>query len=530
MPGLSRRRFLRVLGAGTAPLLLSACGAGAQPAPAQATAAPAPAATEAPAAAGRTFRYALSPDIVSLDPAFFTHQSEDLLLNCIYSNLVAFGPNTYELQNDLAETIEQSDDGLTVSFKLKEGVQWHKGYGEVTAEDVKFSFERVADPEIASPYAGDWSALDHVEVTGTYTGTIVLKETYAPLWTTTMPATSGRVLCKKYVEEVGSEKLAQEPIGSGPYVLEEWRPGSRVVLKANPDYYGSAAFDEIHAVVVSGDAAQIAFEAGELDWIAVGMEYVDNYRTNPDYVVVQRPALNYEWIGMNIEHPKLQDIRVRQAIRYALDVPAMLTVIGMGGTEPARALIPTGMLGHWADAPRYERDLDKAKALLAEAGVPSLELKLDTVAGAGGGNPLAEVVQQNLKEAGISVTVNPLDDATYWALSEGEKGKEIELFWSSFYTQPDPAWCTMWFTCDQVGVWNWMRWCSAEFDELHAKAMATLDPDEREAMYIRMQELWDEVCHSVFTTYGLYSFVHRPDIEPATTPNGLVQFNYMAPA
>jgi len=564
---LTRRDFLVTTGATGAAALLVACGATATPvpqatvaptvaptqapteAPAQATQAPteapqapeptattAPVATDTPpaetAATGASFSFPFGTDIGTFDHAFFTHMLEDYAQGLILSNLVRFKPGSYELVNDLADTIEQSDDGLTVSFTLKQGVKWHRGYGEVTAEDVKFSYERLAGDDTASPYQGDWSSLDHVEVTDTYSGKIIFKEPYAPLWTTTMPTSSGRVLCKKYVEEVGSDKWGiTNPIGSGPYVLEQWRPKELLIFKRNPDYFDKVAFDEIRFVFVADtNATQVALDAGELDIAQIDVEILPQYEGKAGYEAATFPSLGYSWIGMNIENPKLQDIRVRQAIRYALDVPSMLAAEGLSAEDQAFSLIPRGLLGYWADAPHYERDVEKAKSLLAEAGVTSLGLRYDCIAAAGGGNPTGEVAQANLAEAGINVTINAMDASSYWTVGEGERAKGLELFSAGYYTQPDPAWCTMWFTCDQVGVWNWMRWCSEEFDSLHKQGMTTMDPAEREKIYIKMQQMWDEMCTSVFLTYGTGVWVWSDKIKTAFTPNGFALLHFFEPA
>ena len=97
-------------------------------------------------------------------------------MDCVFSKLVTYGPGNYELKNDLAEKIESSEDGKTITFKIREGVMWPKGYGELTTEDVKYSYERIADPALKAAYADDWAALDHVEVVDKYNGKIILKD------------------------------------------------------------------------------------------------------------------------------------------------------------------------------------------------------------------------------------------------------------------------------------------------------------------------------------------------------------------
>jgi peptide/nickel transport system substrate-binding protein len=132
----------------------------------------------------KTLRLRLLADIQNLDPAFEPQDFDLQTIFNIYENLISFKPGTFDLINTLAESWEASDNGLEFDFQLKQGIPFHKGYGEVTSEDVKFSFERIAGlttPKIDSPYQKLWRNLTSVEVTGKYTGTIILNEVFAPL-------------------------------------------------------------------------------------------------------------------------------------------------------------------------------------------------------------------------------------------------------------------------------------------------------------------------------------------------------------
>ena len=257
----------------------------------------APVATEEEAstsADAKILRARLHADIVNLDPAFYPSSVDEMAANSILEGLVAYKPGqpgTVEVVNVLAEFIEPSEDGLTIDFKLKEGVQFHGDYGELTAEDVKFSYERIANPETDSPYRGDWAALDHVEVTGKYTGQIILKEPFAPLWNSTLPLGSGWVLSKKAVEDMGVEAFATHPIGTGPYEFVEWTPNEKIVLKRFADYWGEALeWDEIHFIpIVEDSAAEIALETGELDFGRIAPGSVDRFEADDRFAVILGP-------------------------------------------------------------------------------------------------------------------------------------------------------------------------------------------------------------------------------------------------
>ena len=486
---------------------------------------------EPEAAEPKVLRIRLYGDIQNLDPAFIVSANDSAVADAVFEGLIRYGPNSYDPIYQLAETLEPSEDGLEIYFKLKEGVMWQKGYGELTAEDVKFSFERMIDPDLAAPYADDWATLDHVEVLGKYEGKIVLSEPLATLWTTTLPMTSGDIVCKKQVEEIGVEKFATDIVGTGPYYLAEWKPKEKVVLARNEEYHGDAPYwDEIILLPIEdAKTAEVALEAGELDFSGISLASTDRFEADPNYELLKLPGLAYAWIGMNVENPKLQDKNVREAIRYAIDVPSILQATYMGQAEQAGAMIPKGLLGYWADAPLHQRDVEKAKEYMAAAGIESLDLEIacqDTTEY----RTWAEVAQQNLADIGINLTINPMDSSTYWSMGDGDKGLDVELFTSKYSSQPDPAWYTMWFVCDQVGVWNWQRWCNPEFDALHKEGLVTTDLARRDEIYIEMQEIFDEAAQAVWITHPVQAFAYSPDIQPATTPNGDMQIQWFMPA
>jgi len=388
-------------------------------------------------------------DINNLDPAFWPSSTDEMVMDNIGQGLVSYKPGTWEVVNVLADEIQQSDDGLTIDFKLKEGIQFQKGYGEMTAEDVKFSYERFLDEALNAPYRGDWAPLDHVEVTGKYTGQIILKEPFAPLWTTTLPLGSGMVLSKKALEELGPEKFGQSPIGTGPYEFVEWKPKEKITLKRFEGYWGDPSeWDEIHIFpIVEDSAAAVALESGDVDFGRVEPIDFDRFATNSAFTTQAVSGIDYEWLNLNYESPKLKDAKVREAIRYAIDVPSIIEAAHEGKWQRACAMIAPGQVGYWADAPCYERDAAKAQSLLAEAGVSNLELTLTT----NNSEPFqaaAQVIQAQLAEVGITVDIETVDDATFNDIGGHVKTRDLTLV--SYSTNPDPSWSTVWFLCDQV--------------------------------------------------------------------------------
>ncbi len=480
----------------------------------------------------KILRMRILADIKNLDPAFMVSGSDDAVATAVMQGLVTYCPNSYDICNELAESIETSEDGLEISFKLREGVQWHEGYGEVTTEDVKFSLERFIDPDSDSPYADDWSTLDRVEIVDKYRGKIVFSAPLAPVWHSTLPVSSGWIVPKEYLEKIGPEAFATDILGTGPYMFEEWRPQERITLVKNPDYYGEEAYyDEIHLIPIEDDkAAEVALEAGEVEWSIISISSVQRYEEHPELEVWRRPSLNYSWFAFNVQHPKLQDINVRKAIQHAIDVPSILQAAYMGEVERQCTLIPPGLLGHWDEAPCPEYDLGLAQEYMDEAGVESLDLQLD-LQDTSEYRTWGEIAQQNLKEIGINLELNPMETSTFYQRSFGEDACENnELMTSAYSMNPDPSWATMWFTCDQVEVWNTQCWCNEEFDRLHREGLVTIDNDEREQIYIQMQKIWEDAAQTLWVTHGAFTYGYYPTLMPATTPHGVVQTDFFKPA
>jgi peptide/nickel transport system substrate-binding protein len=546
--GFLQRAFALGLSASAAGSILAACGGdeapeAAPPPPATegettpaTTAAEEPAATtaaeEPPAAPqGGTLRFRIRSDILTLDPAFAPGSSEEETASGIYEGLLAYKPGTWDLANQLAETFEPSADGLQFTFKLKEGIPFHKGYGEVTAEDVKFSFERVAGltkPKIESPYSGDWVALQEVRVDGKYEGTIILKEQFAPLTRTTIPAYyGGSILSKKAVTELG-EEYALNPVGTGPYEFVEWEPKQRVLLKRFAEWGGASSefaspqWDELEAVPIDEDAtADIALESGDLDFGEIALASVDRFEENDDFTVGKYITFDYSWIGMNLRDPALQDVNVRQALRYAIDVPSIIEAAFEGRWDQATGLIPPSMdIGYWEDAPVYERDVAKAQEFMAQAGLDSLDLRLTIEQGGQGTKEVSEIVQANLAEIGINVEVEGLDSSAYFDLSNVEALRNRQLFYINYVSAPDPSWSTVWFITDQIDQWNWMYWSEPAYDRLHEQGLVEQDPERRNEIYIEMQQLWDEAVHTVWVAWPTRYFAVRQGIEATIRPDG----------
>lgn len=495
--------------------------------PADATADSGASSDEAPAgdgdgaagAAGGVLRIRVSGDLTDADPAFHPAGTDTITAETVGEGLIAYRPGSWEWEKVLAEEIEAEEGGLRIRFKLREGVQFHGGYGELTADDVKFSYERYLDKDLASTYAGDWEALDKVEVTDRYSGVIVLKRPFAPLWTSTLPVTGGIIVSRKALEDLGRDRYKTHPVGTGPYAFDRWESNQAVVMKRFDAYWGQKpTWDEVRLVIIPEDsAAEVALEAGDVDFSSIAPAAAERLE-KAGLQTIQIETLNYAGVFMNVTHPDLADIRVRQAIRLSADVDDIIAGAYDGQGTRACAIIGPGQLGYWDEAPCPEQDLDEAKRLLAEAPAISEPLPI-TVLDREAEKATAEILQANLKEAGLESRIEVVDDGGYWDLPKYKERALTVFSWGT--TNPDPHWQMTWFSCAQVGEYNWMQWCDAAFDAVNRKATEVDDDAERSKLYIEAQKLWEQNANVLWTHHPIQTYAAQANIEVAQNPNGL---------
>jgi peptide/nickel transport system substrate-binding protein len=476
----------------------------------------------------------IEKDISNLDPANRVGSVEDNIITSVCQTLARFKPGTLDWEPDAAKTITQVSD-TEITFELNPGQMFTGGYGELTAEDVKFSYERfitTGDDGSKAAYADDWAALDHVEVTGKYTGRILFKNPAPAIFVIGICDGSGGLLSKKATTELG-DKIATTLIGSGPYLIKEWTPNDHLTLETNPDYKGNAPAPYNRIIlkpIQEWQTALLAFQAKEVAFTEIEPTAVGEIEKDPDAALIKLDGIDYEWIGINVEKAPFDNLKVRQAIRYGIDVDAIIAGAWSGTVTRAKTLLAPQLLGHWADAPVYNYDPAKAKALLEEAGASGLKATLTCLNDART-QAEAQIVQANLAEAGVTVTINALDAGAYWDLGTPDKSKDLELTIIPYSSKFDPGFQTQWFVSSQVTIWNWQRWKNAEFDKLHKEAGSITDQAERAKKYIRMQELLDESASCIWITHGVHDFAHAKSLSPAILPNGSNwQYRFFKPA
>ncbi|HTU01745.1 MAG TPA: ABC transporter substrate-binding protein, partial [Candidatus Sulfotelmatobacter sp.] len=330
------------------------------------------------------YRRPLLNDPVTLDPARINDIYGRTIANQIFDGLVQFD-GVLAIRPAIAETWTASRDGLVWTFKLKKGVKFHHGR-EVSAEDFVYSFTRIIDPKTKSAgaslfmkirgadefAAGRASRVEGLVAVDPHTLQITLEESQTP-FVASLAVGFAKVVPREVVERLG-EEFGRQPVGSGPFKFVEWIRDKRITLAANPDYFeGRPKLDRLEYRIFTGEALELMFaefERGNLEDSAFPIRERPRFLSGRQYQFVRRPILGISFLGMNTSLKPLDDVRVRQAINYAIDRRTIMREIYQDQYLPGVGILPPGTYGYDPRLSGYAYDPKKAASLLTAAGYP----------------------------------------------------------------------------------------------------------------------------------------------------------------
>ena len=453
-------------------------------------------------------------DVATLDPAIGYDWQNWSMIKSIFDGLMDYVPGTTELRPGLAESYEISEDGLTYTFKLRPGVTFHNGR-EMTAEDVKYSLDRVTDPETQSPgagffgmiegfdaqMAGEAEGLSGVTVVDPQTVQITLSRPDAT-FLHVMALNFASVVPREAVEEHGDD-FGRNPVGTGAFRLGEWTLGQRLVFEKNPDYWreGVPYLDQIvFEVGQEPVVALLRLQNGEVDLVGDGIPPAKFQEVMADPAqaerVVQGGQLHTGYITMNVTQPPFDNPQVRQAVNMAIDKDRIVQIIN-NRAVPANQPLPPSMPGYTEGYEGYAYDPEGAKALLAEAGFPEgFETEL-FVMNTDPNPRIAQAIQQDLAAIGIDASIQSLAQAN--VIEAGGAGT-APMIWSGGMAWiadfPDPAnfyYPILGCAGAVDGGWNWARYCNKELDAMAAEADAMSDPAQAEERLQKWSDIYMQV-------------------------------------
>lgn len=366
------------------------------------------------AAGAQTLRVGLIADQMgTTDPHRASATQEKAPLSWAYDGLVRFPPGSADpakLEPDLAESFTRSADGLSYTFRLRPGVRFHDG-SPVTAEDVAFSLRRAANAA-RSAFASDYRPMTGVEVVDPMTVRVTLNSAVAGALGLFANYHGGMIVSRR-ADEAG----VQQP-GTGPFRMERAGAGTARMVAFDEHWRGRPAIRAIELRFITSDATrELAYTAGELDLIIGRREqrWVERMKALPNTVVEVFSPGEFRTLLISSRSAPLNDPRVRRAVQHAVDANAIARFVGLDVATPWASPVPPGYLGTTEAIPRLAPDINRARALLAEAGHRDGVTIRAVVSSNSAQLPIMEVVQAQLRRAGIRLDMEVVEHATYHA-------------------------------------------------------------------------------------------------------------------
>ncbi|MCL2126199.1 MAG: ABC transporter substrate-binding protein [Oscillospiraceae bacterium] len=421
------------------------------------------------------------------DPALYMGLNDANLASAIFENLV-------KLQADgsvtpwLAESWDVSADGLAYTFHLRKGVQWHKGYGEFTSEDVKFSLERHLDPAVASVNAENlqMANIKSIDCPDPYTVVLNLNQIDVDL-VFRLAMYYGIIVCKAHNDRDGLESMNKDPIGTGPYVFDGGTLGLRTEVVRNRDWWGeyTGNLDRVVSTYISDtNTIFAAFDNGELDSIGLyDREKMYEYQSK-GYEVSYNSVRQLLYIGVNMQLPPFDDPKVREAFFYAVDVQYYLDNLFYGQETACGTYVPPTCKYALRDYFKFEYNIEKAKQLLAEAGYPNgCPMTMWSVNDALG-QPPAIIAQDMLSRAGFTIDMQNVEFGVF--IGQVRDGTaQMWVLYNDTDTTGDGV--IIRYMSDFYPGNNWCGVLDAEYDSYVAAGMAAKTEQEKYDNYYAAQ-------------------------------------------
>jgi peptide/nickel transport system substrate-binding protein len=432
---------------------------------------------------GGTLVSAQTTEATGLDPQLVPALSRSRRSPLMYSQLVRLDADMTP-QPELAESWQVSRDGLMWTFKLRQGVKFHDGQ-ELTSADVKFTFDRLLDK---SPGKSDFIAVDKVEPAGRYAVKFVTKEPFAGLLAA-LGGFWGFIISEAGIKKHGD--LNKAALGTGPFMLEDWKVEQQMVFKRNPNFFrkGQPYVDQLLLRTIPDEANIVAaLRTGQIQHAFI--EDNKNYnllREEKTLTGYRSSRLGYDYLNINASRGPLKDVRVRQAISWAVDRAQVMRVAAAGFgrlTAPATAPMRQWQLPQEVWMKYYRPDLDLAKKLMADAGqAAGFTVKCSVIPTFPTMVSGAPVIAAQLKRIGITVDIENVEYAI-WIKRWLAHDFDMTMNTTPGYADPDTAFFR---ALHSTKGQNWNSWSVPELDALLEEGRRTMDQKKRKEIYDRVQ-------------------------------------------
>ena len=448
----------------------------------------------------------INSDINTLDQTMISLINENVIAVNIYDPLIYMKQGESKTEEmRLAESYTVSDDGLVYTFKLRQGVLFHNGE-EMKASDVHFSYETCK----ASPYRGaQMEQYASSRAVDDYTFELTLLDVYAPVMEIMVSAI--QIVSEKAVNELGSD-FGLNPVGTGPYVFVSYETTNQIKLTRFDDYYRTPARikDLTFKIITDPNTIAIALQSGEIDVGSFAATAYSNMMAAPNLTVNLMASNHITYMMMNHEVAPFNDVRVRQAINYALDRDFINEAVMGGLARPASIILSPDVTGYSTAIRGYEYNIEKAKELLAEAGITTpYDLgKLKAIEGSF--KTAAQMIQANLADIGLNLEIEVLEATKY--IEDAQKG-DYAMGVMGMDSGNDADGFNAMVTTPYINSLNMARYSNPEVDRLFAAGRSELNPEARKAIYAE--------CFNLITDDAVYGalynqprpFAYNPDLQ-----------------
>ncbi|WP_294612770.1 ABC transporter substrate-binding protein [uncultured Roseovarius sp.] len=492
------------------------------------------------AASAQTLVYCSEGSPEGFDPALYTAGTTfDASSHPIYDHLTEFKVGTTEVIPGLAESWDVSEDGKTITFKLRQGVKFHANdlftpTRDFNADDVIFSFDRQGNSE--NPYnqvsGGTWEyysgmsmpdLVESIEKVDDYTVVFHLTRPEAP-FIANMAMDFASIVSKEYADamlEAGTpEMLNQKPIGTGPFALQAYQKDAVIRYLRHDGYWGDKAKVQslIFAITPDASVRYQKVQAGECHVMAYpNPADVQAMKDAEDIVVMEQEGLNVGYLAYNTKVAPYDNPKVRKALNMAIDKQAIIDVVFQGSGQIAKNPLPPTMWSYNEAVQDDAHDPEAAKAMLAEEGIDGLDMKIWAMPVQRPYNPnarrMAELMQEDLSKVGVNVEIVSYEWGEYLDRSKAEdRDGAVLLGWTGDNGDPDNFLAVL-LGCDGVGASNRAQWCHKPFDDLIQQAKVLPTQAERAPLYEQAQVIFKEQAPWATIAHSVVYMTMRPEVE-----------------
>lgn len=463
-----------------------------------------------------TLVYALNTDVQSLDPQIQNDTTSEQVVKMLYNTLLKFEDDG-TVVGDLAESWSVSEDKLTWTFNLKQGVKFHNGK-ELTSADVKATFDRALNAEAGGLRTTEIIKMfTAVEAPDPYTVTITTDGPYGPMESLMCNMSLG-IMDADYIEQYGLDlgTSVEGENGTGPFKVVSWERDQEIVVERFDDYFGTPAKLQtvVYTVIPEAASRVIALETGEVDVIDKPTnEDLERLEADTEnFTVLRKPTISQRLFRFGCNDPIISNTKVRQAIVYAIDRQAIIDALFTGSAYPSTAPLAPVTFGY-SDLGEIEQDLELAKSLLAEAGYPDgFDTKIVTTERYQNGIELAEIISQQLAEIGINAEIEVWEwsalSASWNGITADEFDQPIFIMGAGPSMRDADGGLRGLYTTSETGLndRNYGFYSNAEVDALIEQGMQETDQQKRVEIYKEAMEILyreDPVAFWLFDMYGL---------------------------